>query len=100
MLTGPAPEVSGLTSLTRLSLSSNELAGPIPDLSGLLNLRGLYLEHNQLTGTISDLRSLPSLDLLDLTGNQLCSPEGSRLTGLKASVAAHLESLNLAACAG
>ena len=48
------PELGGLSNLTELSLSGNQLTGEIPpELGGLSNLTGLRLFHgNQLTGEI------------------------------------------------
>ena len=59
--------------VTRLTLSSNNLAGTIPsELGTLSNLEDLLLNVNQLTGAIPlELGSLSSLVWLDLRANQL-----------------------------
>ena len=107
-LSGPIPDLSGLTGLTHLSLSSNqltgeiawlggltklttvylwgnELSGPIPDLTGLTDLIYLSLSQNKLTGELPDVSGLTKLQELYLWGNQLSGtiPDLSSLTALK-----------------
>ena len=73
MLSGPIPDLSGLTGLWYLYLHENQLTGKIP--ASLGNLTGLYyliLSGNQLTGGIpSELGDLPHLYGLYLHRNQL-----------------------------
>ena len=61
--------VSGLTSLTWLSLSTNEITdvAPLRTLTGLMELR---LSHNQITD-LSPLASLTALRVLHLSGNRI-----------------------------
>ena len=73
-LTGSIPDLSALTKLSVLSLENNQLTWPIPNLSALTNLVSLDLGHNQLTGQIPDLDSLTNLTYLDLSYNQLTGP--------------------------
>ena len=70
-LSGPIPELSGLTELIYLSLSQNTLTGEVPDVSGLTKLQDLYLWGNELSGPIPDLSSLPALKNLSLSDNLL-----------------------------
>jgi len=63
--------------VTELRLPNIGLSGPIPDLSALTNLTRLYLGSNQLSRTIpSKLGDLANLEVLMLAGNQLsgCAP--------------------------
>ena len=95
-LSGPVPDLSGMTSLDKLKLNWNELdggvpagdmlppdvtwlildrndfGGEIPDLSGLSSLFLLWLWENGLTGEIPDGTNFPaSLDDLNLRDNML-----------------------------
>ena len=72
-MTGGIPGWLGnLTTLTTLSLDSNELDGPIPDLSRLVNLTALSLRNNELTGPIPAwLGQFADLTHLYLSVNQL-----------------------------
>ena len=76
------PELGGLSNLTYLALSGNQLTGEIPpELGGLSNLEWLYLNDNQLTGEIpTELGNLSNLQWLYLGGNLLtgCVPGGLR----------------------
>ena len=74
--------------VTRLSLSSNQLAGQLPaQLGSLSRLTELNLGSNQLTGSIpATLGSLASLQVLRLEGNQLTGsipPEFGLLSSLQ-----------------
>ena len=63
--------------VTELRLPNIGLSGPLPDLSALTNLTRLYLGSNQLSGTIPpELSNLANLEVLMLAGNQLsgCAP--------------------------
>ena len=71
-LTGEIPvELSSLSNLDYLNLSSNHLTGEIPqELGNLKNLVRLYLSNNQFDGEIpEELGSLSELQHLDLSGN-------------------------------
>ena len=84
-LVGTLPdELGDLTSLTELSLWGNKLSGPIPDLIGLTGLTHLVLSSNQLTGEIAWLGGLTKLTTVYLWGNQLSGPipDLTGLTGL------------------
>ncbi|MDE0142853.1 MAG: fibronectin type III domain-containing protein, partial [Caldilineaceae bacterium] len=83
-LTGPLPDLSALTGLTRLTLQTNWLRGPIPDLSALSNLTWLDLGHNRLRGPIPDLSALTGLTKLAIGVNGLTGsiPDLSTLSNL------------------
>ena len=71
-LTGEIPvELSSLSNLDYLNLSSNHLTGEIPhELRNLKNLVQLYLSNNQFVGEIpEELGILSELQRLDLSGN-------------------------------
>ena len=93
-LTGElSPQVSRLADLTRLDLSANKLAGRIPeDIARLTALQNLDLSANKLTGGIpQSLRHLEDLQVLNLSANAL--------TGLIPTILdelASLRTLNLA----
>ena len=64
-LSGPIPDITGMTSLQYFWIMVNNFTGPFPDLNGLTNLRLINCGSNQLTGTIpTDLQSL-GITLLD-----------------------------------
>lgn len=65
--------IEHFTSITRLTLSNNQLSGEIPSgLSSLTELYRLYLFKNELEGEISEkISNLTNLELLDLSYNQL-----------------------------
>ena len=69
-------ELTQLTELTDLSLSSNDLIGPVPpELQRLAQLRFLRLGGNELSGTIpSELGQLANLNRLSLGLNSLNGP--------------------------
>ena len=74
-LSGPIPDLSGLTALTTLDLGQNELTGPVPTWLGTLtNMVALYMWGNEFTGTIPDLSGLSSLFELSLARNNLTGP--------------------------
>ena len=82
-LSGPIPDLSGLTALTTLDLGQNELTGPVPTWLGTLtNMVALYMWGNEFTGTIPDLRGLSSLFELSLARNNLTGPVPAWLNGL------------------
>ena len=70
-MSGPIPDLSKLTNLTRLYLSSNKLSGQVPDLGALTELRELILSGNMLTGSMPDLGALTKLRHVYLGSNQL-----------------------------
>ncbi|KAH0989980.1 hypothetical protein GBA52_001463 [Prunus armeniaca] len=64
-----------LDQLRVLSLQNNSLTGPIPDLSGLTNLKTLFLDRNSFVGSLPpSLSSLHRLRTLDLSFNNLTGP--------------------------
>ena len=68
-LSGPIPDLSGLTALKHLSLSENLLTGEIPaSLGNLTNLSTLYLRDNELSGAIPDLSRISQLFELERSG--------------------------------
>ena len=104
-LRGPIPDLSGLTGLTALNLSTNELglneegeqiANPLTGLANKLpasSLTELNLSTNQLSGPLPDLSSLSGLTALDLSTNQLGLNEhgeqiAAPLTGLASKLPA------------
>ena len=70
-LSGPIPDLSGLTELTHLSLSNNQLTGEIAWLGDLTKLTTVYLWGNELSGPIPDLSGLTALTHLSLSQNEL-----------------------------
>ena len=92
-LTGEIPvELSSLSNLDYLNLSSNQLTGEIPpELGNLKNLRQLYLSNNQFDGEIpKELGSLSELGRLDLSGNNFAGAIPVKLGNLS-----HLRALFL-----
>ncbi len=91
-------DFDGLTGLTRLPLSSNELT-ELPDglFADLVSLRYLHLAHNRLTHLPENLfTGLGKLEELSLNGNQLANlPENlfSGLSSLK-ELGLHYNALN------
>nr|XP_016475250.1 PREDICTED: probable inactive receptor kinase At5g67200 [Nicotiana tabacum] len=72
-----------LDQLRILNLRNNSLSGPIPDLSGLTNLKTLFLDHNFFSGTFPlPLLSLHRLIILDLSHNNLSGSLPVELTVL------------------
>jgi Leucine-rich repeat (LRR) protein len=72
-LTGEIPhEISYLTHLTTLDLSSNNLKGSLPeDLFSMRSLKHLYLDKNQLTDSLSpSIGSMTKLESLFLGENE------------------------------
>jgi len=64
-----------LTSLTQISLVSNQFTGGIPsDISNLVNLNNLYLSNNQFSGPLPSEIGFLSLSNLTLDGNQFTGP--------------------------
>eukprot|EP01018_Ginkgo_biloba_P006851 Gb_34421 [translate_table: standard] len=73
-----------LDQLRVLSLKGNALTGPIPDLSGLSNLKSLFLDHNKFTGSIPEsLHSLHRLRVAILSDNSLSGEIPKSLLGLQ-----------------
>ena len=83
-LTGPIPDLRGLTKLRTISLYDNNLTGPVPGwLASIDSLVKIRLHNNQLTGTIpSELGTLPNLNWLVLSNNQLTGTIPRELGGL------------------
>ncbi|XP_010553548.1 PREDICTED: receptor-like kinase TMK3 isoform X2 [Tarenaya hassleriana] len=68
------PDLKNLTALTVLELFQNQLSGPIPDLSGLSQLQRLNLHNNQFTSVPKDLfTGMTSLQGVYLDNNPLSS---------------------------
>ncbi|EEF33104.1 serine-threonine protein kinase, plant-type, putative [Ricinus communis] len=65
--------LSGLVSLSRLSIQFNQITGSIPsDMGKLQNLYSMFFDHNRLTGIIpSSIGNLSFLNLLHLNDNNL-----------------------------
>ncbi|XP_073015176.1 probable LRR receptor-like serine/threonine-protein kinase At1g74360 [Primulina eburnea] len=65
--------VLGLSNLSRLDLSYNNLSGPLPvEISQMAGLKFLILAYNQFTGSIpSEFGNLSGLQALDLSFNML-----------------------------
>ncbi|KAJ7544710.1 hypothetical protein O6H91_09G090300 [Diphasiastrum complanatum] len=107
LLVGPLPELSNLTSLTRLYLQNNHITGSIPSSIGSIKylqtlylsdnlfsgplppsinnlslLTTLYVDHNVLSGAIPDLSALKSLQYLWLQDNQFTGAIPSELGNL------------------
>lgn len=75
LLTGNIPDLTALTALESISISfSAGVTGTIPDLSTLTKLRTLSFTRNELSGPIPDLTALINLESLDLGDNKLTGP--------------------------
>ncbi|KAI8556246.1 hypothetical protein RHMOL_Rhmol05G0237600 [Rhododendron molle] len=71
-LTGPLPDFTGFSLLTKLHIDNNSLSGPFPKRIGILSsLLYLDLSGNQISGSFPDLSVFPSLEILYLQNNQL-----------------------------
>ncbi|MBD8528246.1 leucine-rich repeat domain-containing protein [Pseudomarimonas arenosa] len=72
-LSGPLPDLSGLTRLQRLDLRSNDIEGPLPGyLDQMPDLEQLHLDGNSFSGSLpANIGLLSKLQSLDLAGNQL-----------------------------
>ena len=71
-LSGTIPDLSGMTSLQKLKLGSNNLTGGIPaSLGSMSNLKWLIINTNPLGGTIPDLSGMTSLTHLWVHTNGL-----------------------------
>ena len=71
-LTGPIPDLSGMTSLDKLKLANNDLTGGVPQASMLPpNMTWMIIDRNPLGDEIPDLSSLSKLRLLWLHSNEL-----------------------------
>lgn len=74
-LTGAIPgEIRFLKNLKTLDLSYNQMTGVPAEVGQLSNLVTLNLSHNQLTGLPNELGNLKNLKTLNLSGNN-CSPQ-------------------------
>ena len=66
-LSGSLPAgLNGLTSLTFVDVSANQLSGPIPSLDGLADLSTFNARDNQLSGPAPDLASLSNLNTFNV----------------------------------
>jgi hypothetical protein len=76
---------AGNTTVTKISLSRNNLVGMLPDqLAQLSNLEFLTLDGNQLSGSMpSELGNLTNLRALSLVSNQLVGTIPSELGNLQ-----------------
>uniref|UniRef100_A0A0E0BQE7 non-specific serine/threonine protein kinase n=1 Tax=Oryza glumipatula TaxID=40148 RepID=A0A0E0BQE7_9ORYZ len=72
-LTGPVPtNLNNLTKLAEFHLANSNLTGPLPDLTGMSSLSFVYLENLRISGEVpQSLFSLPSIQTLRLRGNRL-----------------------------
>ncbi|KAH9646690.1 hypothetical protein KPL70_024948 [Citrus sinensis] len=87
-VTGPIPELGGLSSLKSLYLAGNRLNGTInQSLGRMYNLESLSLGGNSLTGIPSSLSLLSGLSVMDLSYNNLSGkiPSGTQLQSFNAS---------------
>ena len=77
--------IATLTELTNLLLEANEIGGSIPDLSALTKLEYVQLTTNKLTGTINANHLPASLVSLQLGDNELSGsfPDLSKFTNLQ-----------------
>ena len=94
---GIPPELSSLSGLESLGLSTNRLTGPIPpELGGLTQLQVLWLFQNQLSGPIPwELVNLSNLSTLEISLNPL---EGCIPPALRRVTTNDLSSLGLSDC--
>ncbi|KAH9677430.1 hypothetical protein KPL71_025371 [Citrus sinensis] len=87
-VTGPIPELGGLSSLKSLYLGGNRLNGTInQSLGRMYKLEKLSLGGNSLTGIPSSLSQLSGLSVMDLSYNNLSGkiPSGTQLQSFNAS---------------
>ncbi|KAI9220051.1 hypothetical protein BC828DRAFT_406158 [Blastocladiella britannica] len=70
-LAGAIPDLSALSRLRSLDLSSNLLNGTIPTFESLTGLKQLVLNDNLLTGPVPNLDHLSQLAVLRLENNAL-----------------------------
>ena len=76
-LTEIPPELYTLSSLKRLNLANNQLSGHLsPEFSKLVNLRSLILSNNEFDGAIPDeFRNLSNLRFFYFDDTYLCEPQ-------------------------
>jgi Leucine-rich repeat (LRR) protein len=81
----------GLTDLSHISVSFNQLTGTLPKLAALAKLSHLDLQGNQLSGTVPTIGTLTKLDWLMLDKNEFVGPipELSTLTVLQGLSLSH-----------
>ncbi|XP_051150956.1 probable inactive receptor kinase At5g67200 [Andrographis paniculata] len=78
-----ADTLTRLRQLRVLSLQNNSLTGPIPDLSGLTDLKALFLSRNYFSGGVPpSVAALHRLKTLDLSRNMLAGSIPAALNGL------------------
>ncbi|GJP84136.1 hypothetical protein CLOP_g14218 [Closterium sp. NIES-67] len=83
------PELASLTSLTYLSLASNNLTGAVPSWLGLsfLNLVELHLSNNHLERALPEsIGGLQVLQTMDLSGNRLTGSIPQSIHGCNAAM--------------
>ena len=78
------PEITNLTNLTALDLSSNEVTELPPEITNLTNLTALDLSSNEMTELPLEITKLKNLTTLNLSFNELTElpPEITNLTNL------------------
>ncbi len=65
-MSGPLPDLSGLSNLTDVQLSGNQLTGSLLGVTALIHLQSLVAGYNHFSGSVPDLSALSSLQDIDL----------------------------------
>ena len=70
-LSGPIPDITGMSSLQRFWVMVNQFTGTFPDISGNPNLQVINVGDNNLTGTLPDISAIgyPDLFRFNLASN-------------------------------
>ena len=70
-LSGPIPDITGMSSLKNFWVMVNQFTGTFPDISGNPNLRVINVGANNLTGTLPDISAIgfPNLIRFNVYGN-------------------------------
>jgi Leucine-rich repeat (LRR) protein len=70
-LSGPIPDITGMSSLTNFWVMVNQFTGTFPDISGNPNLQVINVGRNNLTGTLPDISAIgfPNLIRFNVYGN-------------------------------
>ena len=71
VLTGPIPNLDGMTKLFEVRAEGNQFTGSIPSLSTLTSLQSFLVPANRLSGQIPSLDGLPELSDVALEDNNL-----------------------------